>query len=199
MTRKLLGTETSNNNGEAFFTYLGNGEGKLKIIAESGGTSSVLYEICDCLYYDKAINGKKNEIYKVTGTLIVSDPDSNGTTLKEEEDTASQYYINSTTSINYFISGNFCLELYVDSFGGNPQIRVWEKNGTYENWDFSNKGVTQNCQLKIQFQNDKITYIIGDNDPVSIKSSINYHKDLAIAIRLKNNWVKYRDLKVYLI
>lgn len=55
MTRKLLGTAVTDENGEAIIEYTGTGVGKLHIVAESGTFSSNVITIND---YDPTIDSE---------------------------------------------------------------------------------------------------------------------------------------------
>jgi len=52
MVRNLIGTVTTDSNGEATFTYTGGGLGRIGFSAEHGTFQSEIYEVLDCQYID---------------------------------------------------------------------------------------------------------------------------------------------------
>lgn len=59
MTKELIGTSLTDENGVATFTYTGQGRGKMNIVAESGELVSEPIEILDCTILEDEISETK--------------------------------------------------------------------------------------------------------------------------------------------
>ena len=66
MTRRLLGTGTTDSNGRVSINYTGVGAGKLQIVAVSGTLESNTYELIDAITYDKGTSTQYKDMW--TGT-----------------------------------------------------------------------------------------------------------------------------------
>ena len=53
---RLIGTGTTDSNGVATCTYTGKGNGLIDIVAKCREVTSNEIEVCDCGFYDKAID-----------------------------------------------------------------------------------------------------------------------------------------------
>ena len=81
MTRKLIGTTKTNENGEAVFTYRPEGAGKVNIFAKSEDLESEKHMLYICEYYDKATIDNHNNIWTTSNTIL--DRQSEYTVLSE--------------------------------------------------------------------------------------------------------------------
>ena len=84
MARILLGSATTNNLGVATLNYTGVGIGKLDVIAvttiDGETVSSEKIDFCDCLFYDGAVNGNKNDNWTVGSAITKTAPFSEAVT-----------------------------------------------------------------------------------------------------------------------
>ena len=63
MGKRLIGTGTTDENGNVTISYTGTGAGKLQIVAECGSLQSETYEIVDAIYYDPATSDRSSDYY----------------------------------------------------------------------------------------------------------------------------------------
>lgn len=78
MTKRLIGTATTDDNGVATVTFTGVGGGLMNIVAEynDGAIQSNTKEIGDYIVYDKAMGNDKNTNYETgTGLTVTSGDD----------------------------------------------------------------------------------------------------------------------------
>jgi len=72
MARNLIGTVTTDSNGEATFTYTGGGLGRIGFSAEHGTFQSEIYDVIDALFYDPATSDRSNAYYLNTTYTSIS-------------------------------------------------------------------------------------------------------------------------------
>ena len=178
--------------------FTGEGTGVLNIRASHAGIiQSETYGILDTLFYDEAVDGKKNSKWYIsnTGNLSVS-TDSNGTLLTSS--TAVQYRCNSTTSsLNNFLSGKWCVEFDVISYTGNPMVRLLQTTGNTWDWQFTNRGIIDGSHIKLVFEDNTITATVDDDEKAPVSTSA-FTGDLAIGFRFGDaGTLKYKNFKVY--
>ena len=63
MTKRLIGTGTTDATGKVSITYTGVGAGKLQITAEAAGLTSDTYELIDAITMDKGTSSNYNNIW----------------------------------------------------------------------------------------------------------------------------------------
>ena len=158
---------------------------------------SEIYSLIDALFYDEAVSGKKNSNWYISNTdnLSVS-TDSNGTLLTSS--TTVQYRCNSTTStLNNFLSGKWCVEFDVISYTGRPMVRLLQTNSNTWDWQFSNKGIIDGSHIKLVFEDNTITATVDDDEKAPMSTSA-FTGDLAIGFRLVDaGTLKFKNFKVY--
>ena len=77
MARNLIGTVTTDSNGEATFTYTGGGLGRIGFSAEHGTFQSEIFVVEDTLFYDVGIGSTANT--KWDTVYVTRSVESNGT------------------------------------------------------------------------------------------------------------------------
>ena len=194
-------TVTTDSNGEATCTYTAEGIGGVVFTASYGILLQERYGLWDTLFHDEAIDGQKNNNWYISNTdnLTVS-TDSNGTTLTSSG--AVQYYSNSSSSINRYLTGKWSMEFDVVEYTGNINIRLNQLSSTYWDWQFSNKGITNGSHVKLTYNNDgTLTYQVDDNNPVTLNISVEFTGNLGLTFRFSGSGLslKYKNFKVYSI
>lgn len=188
----LVGTMTDNSDGTYSYTYTGTGAGLTKFYGKYGNIQSETYEIIDGIFYDDGVTSPKPvNWYKATNTLEVS-IDNTGTLVSCTE--ATNYYANSTSSINRFIETNFGLEFDIVSFSGDFGVRI----RTTSNTDLALQDkVSNGSHVKITFNDGVLSYSIDGGTPQSQSTSISGSMGVSFRLGSGTNSVKYKNFVIY--
>ena len=202
MSKKILGTAITDENGEATFIYKGEGVGKINIIAKAENLESAPCEIDDCLFYDRAIDNNNNNNWKPSKTDFQIFVQETGTLIKYPNRTdGANYYAYSQSKINYFVKNNFCIEFDVIYFEGNPKIRVSDSTRDFTiNTKITNQEQTNH--IKILFKNTQVQYQINNGEIKTSSIEFDISKKHAISFYMPSgveNSIKFKDFKVYLL
>jgi len=153
---------------------------------------SETYTLIDGIFYDDGVTSPKPvNWYKATNTLEVS-IDNTGTLLSYTE--ATNYYANSTSSINRFIESDFCIEFDVVEFTGQFGVRI----RTTSNTDINLGNVASaGSHILIQFKDNVLTYTIDDGTPQVVSQSITGNIGVSIRLGTGTNSIRYKNFVVY--
>ena len=138
MTRRLIGSGTTDSNGRISVPYTGTGAGKIQLVAVNGNLESETYVLIDAPFFDKGVDTDHKTTsttqstgswYNGSGNLTV-EYSSNGTTVTHSEDntTVRHFYYNDTSISTVKISGintllnHSSIEFDLTAVAGTPQI-----------------------------------------------------------------------------
>ena len=201
MSFRKITTLTTDEHGEATYTYIGNTRGQVLFKAIKGNRQSTTIPIIDALFYDEGIPTHKNNNWYYSSNSYTETVATDNTGTQWEAD-GVQFGANSSSTLNYFLdpTGKWCLEMDVISYN-DVTIRFRESTTSYTGFAFSSRGVTANSHIKIIYNgNNTLTYTIDDNTPATI-NTVEFTSNIGIGIRLNSSGstLKWKNIKIYTI
>lgn len=199
MSRKLIGTGITDENGEATITYTGTGAGRLNIVAESGTFTSKPHSVLDCMWYDEGKNetGKHNDIWRTVNSSISRN--SNYTTITSSAQWGSAYLTGgqSITAQVDLLADNDIICIEFDAVGthivGNQGFNIRWNDGTNHYWGCSNgEGHT-----KVYISHTEFYVIVEDIVKAHYTNQNIPNAYLQSVASEPNMEVKFANLKIY--
>jgi len=194
MARNLIGTVTTDSNGEATFSYVGGGLGRIGFSAEHGTFQSEIYGVLDATFLDR---GTSNDY----GTWTSSDFTDSSRISRNDEYTTLTPQDNFDRQQQSITGTDFAVELdcnltYSDGTNINSFLRVIAS--TIRAFYPDNLGLTTGGWHHIKFivQDGNVTPIVDGET----KTSLSIDSVTAFSIVLNNNYVsnmKYKNFVVY--
>ena len=201
MGKTLIGTATTDSNGVASVSYVGEGAGILNIQAETsdGTLCSLPLEIYDCYFYDGGVTGNSNLSKWINTSSITTEVGSNGTTITNSSSSNKYFYADYLdNSSQYDFTPSFVIEFDIVSFTGtssNQLLRLY--NGTNANKSLSALGITGDNHIRVEVTANTVQYYV---DGVSVGSAIS-HSGAAFdcGFIVNNGSITFRNFKIYAI
>ena len=187
--RRLIGTGTTDANGNVTVTYTGSGAGKVQLMAECGTIQSETYNIIDSLFRDGGVDGdaKENSSYSIIrGTRSVGE---NGTTFSATDSYAHLILISNNTRYN--LPFGFEFDLLETSASARVNIMDGETN-VQSYFNTINPG-----HIVITVTEDGVTAKC-DGTNISHSSTLPTHASrLGLYIGDTGDSMKYKNLIIY--
>ena len=121
MARNLIGTVTTDSNGEATFTYTGGGLGRIGFSAEHGTFQSEPYSVWDVQYYDTGVTGTTMN-YKWKNSSTATTVTDAGTVLNAE----TFFLITGSESYEKLWSAPFVVEFDIVNHSGTARFQMYD-------------------------------------------------------------------------
>ena len=198
MARRLIGSGTTDENGNIIINYMGTGAGKINLIAVNGTLESNTYDLYDTQFYCHGLNTDYNDNWILGGDSdFLVERSSTGTTLTNVHNNTSQYTANKpgTGSNVYDWTPPFTVELDVVNCATQADLQVYDQ--TYNAVrSMTNLGITTNNHLKIVVDTDSIKYYVDGVE----KTTQQYDYTMGtskVSLRSNSGSITYRNFKIY--
>ena len=201
----MVGTVNTGSTGVASYSYTGLGVGETEFYFKYGSFVSETYSIYDCMMFDIATTGKKNndDWHTQTGTLETPIPvDDNGATLNNTGTGNAIYVTNKhgTSPSGYDVEFplDFAVEFdVVDSNNlGNCYLQVQPETGTPYTPALNLNGGVIGSHHRIECTDGKVTVYIDNRTPIVLERSFSGLCSIRFTIGT-GTYLKYKNFKVY--
>lgn len=196
---------TTNTNGIAICDYVGSGMGDIAIMAETeidGRILQEIYEVLDCLFYDKGVTGTETVWFKENRPSV--DILSDGTVLSNTVNQNKYLWAVSplitpsgrADCINF--TPSFNVEFIVIETTGNCYLNIGDGVSSDRNRTMGQFGITGNNHIKVEVRSDSIRYYKDGTELSNL--AINNITQLISRVGLfvqQNASVKFKDFKIY--
>lgn len=167
MAKRLIGTATTDAQGVATVSYVGEGAGVLNIQAETddGSLQSETYEVIDAVLRDGGVTGDRNtNAFAYNTTYITVATDSTGTTVENTESTAGGFRAftsRNPTDNSYLWNGDYCIELDIISSSSSSRIQLYVDNSNVISRTVEELGISDGGHLKIEYKDGTAIYYVN--------------------------------------
>ena len=191
--RILLGTGTTDANGNVTVTYTGVGAGKVQLMAECGTIQSETYVLYDCLIKDTGITGTSTDLF---GNMSVFTRGETGTQMYYEN-TGSTTFSTSFSNRVAMNGGELALDFeLISNTYCNVQTARYESGKTtqYEQFWINGTG-----DVHMEFKEEGTFIYLNDNLIRSDTSETN-NEEITLFFRALSGDTAdftYKNLKVY--
>lgn len=196
MARNLIGTVTTDSNGEATFTYTGGGLGKIGFSAEHGTFQSETYEIHDDIFYCKGTTGNINQYWSAE-TGLTSTPDSEGNLLENSASGGKSYTADipiSSSQLDY--TTPLCIEFDCISLTGARIFLTSSSGGSNVDRSFASY-ITGNNHVKMIVRENTYDLIVDDEVKISNQSHTLVNPVAVKFVVNANSNLKYANFEIY--
>ena len=193
MTKQLIGTAVTDENGIATLQYKCAGRGKFQITAESGALVSTPYPVLDALAYDTGIDGTATDIWTVPSDTTLTRGEEYSTWKKTV--TSNKYLPKSFTA-----TSDVCFEFEVYQVTGFRTSRIIQisnsdDSSTYYATLQDLGGLTENwVTVKLELKNGKV-YLNGTDTGNTF--SFTPSKFYFILYGTSMTEIRFRNFKAY--
>lgn len=203
---RVIGSGTTNSNGQIVIPYTGVGAGKLQLKAKATVNGSIIqsetYSILDAMFYDTCTTGTQTVWYNesnvgtsVTDTGMVISLTTSGNKYiwaKKQDTTPSQ-----RSDANQF-APSFNVEFDVAEYTGTVYLQISDGTNGDRNRTISQMGVTTSNHILIEVRSDSIKYYKDGTEITGIRYSNITQGTSRVGIFLQNTAsVKIKDFKIY--
>lgn len=193
MARNLIGTVTTDSNGEATFTYTGGGLGRIGFSAEHGTFQSETYEILDCIFLDVATTGNKNTNWSGSPTITTGD---DGTLCSNSTSSNIFYRVIEGGSLKQ-LSPSYAVEFDVVEYSGTVTIINDSTNNDSIRKSLGALSVSSNSHVKVTYDGDVFKYYVDDTHRTTQDITITV-ESTHCGFRIDpSSSLKYKNFKVY--
>jgi hypothetical protein len=202
MTRRLIGTGTTDAQGRCVIEYTGTGAGLVNLQAEYSNEKDTIQSdvvnVFDAIFYDKGITGAKNENWTNFNNRLTVVTDETGTTLTGYE-SSNGYYIargdNPFTFTDY--TAEFTVVGTIHSY-----LRWFHQNqaNTNENVFVFNSGWFNQDENNVKITVNNGVATLNVNGRQRGTTTLTVTSPYEVAFRFANgagNTIKYKDFKIY--
>ena len=195
MVRRLIGTGTTDSNGQVVIEYTGTGAGRVQLTAEAGDLISDTYEILDATFLDKGVTGDKNNNWTNYSNRATITTDDTGTTVTGYASSNAYYICNAD---NAFTFTDYQCEF--DVLEAAAGVRWYHQNegGTNENIFTLNTYLTGSCHVKIIVTDGVATLYVDGVQRTTTNLTVD--SPYEVAFRFTNgatNQIKYANFIIY--
>ena len=194
--RRLIGTGTTDSQGQVAITYTGTGAGKLQVMAECGDFTSEPIEILDASFIDEAITGKKNSNWTNYSTRLTVETDETGTLLTGYASSNGYYFAKGDDP---FIFSDYQCEFDVVSISGGSRWYHQDQTTGNENVFVLNTWIPETGgHVKITVQDGLATLYVDDVQKTTYNCTV--ESPYEVAFRFNNgtsNTLKYKNFIIY--
>ena len=202
MTRRLIGTGTTDAQGRCVIEYTGTGAGLVNLQAEYSNEKDTIQSdvvnVFDAIFYDRGVTGAKNENWTNFNNRLTVQVGDNGTTLTGYE-SANGYYF--ARGDNPFTFTDYTAEFtVVGTIDSSVRWFHQNKDSTNEIVFIFNSGWfgQDENNVKITVSNGVATLFVNGTQRGTTNLTVN--SPYEIAFRFANgtqNTITYKDFKVY--
>ena len=193
MVKRLIGTGTTGSDGSCVIPYEGTGAGLVNLSVETeidGSIVSGTYSVIDATFRDGATGTDYNSKIVNHANILQYDRQEDGTLLTAP--TSKGYWIfNQTSSSEYPLSENFCIECDIVSVTSGVKLNL--ANGVWAYWDFGNES---NLHIKIECTDTE--QVITVNGHEEYRHLHTYSENTSVRFQVDQNAsVKYKNFIIY--
>ena len=193
MVKRLIGSDITGTDGSVSIPYAGTGAGVVNLSVETeidGSIVSGTYSVIDATFRDGATGTDYNSKIVNHANILQYDRQEDGTLLTAP--TSKGYWIfNQTSSSEYPLSENFCIECDIVSVTSGVKLNL--ANGVWAYWDFGNES---NLHIKIECTDTE--QVITVNGHEEYRHLHTYSENTSVRFQVDQNAsVKYKNFIIY--
>lgn len=194
MVRNLIGTVTTDSNGEATFTYTGRGLGRIGFSAEHGTFQSETYDVLDALFIDDGTSDKSSSwalnsaSYSQSNNCItLSNSTGSNKSISAKVEGSSSGYIDN--------SKDYCVEVDIKNIDATT-IRIYLDNSFIDVKNYVDTSNFSSIKIYTNRAENKLYYEInGTTNSKSLDTPSGN-----VGLRIGNNEsYQFKNYKLYLI
>jgi len=196
MARNLIGTVTTDSNGEATFTYTGGGLGRIGFSAEHGTFQSETYDVIDGLFKDSGTDVPKTASWYNQNTAFTVTPSTSGTSISIADTSLKSLFASSSSTWagNFIYYAPLVVEFDITSVTG--QISLYIMNN--DNTQFISHTLNETGAGHYKFIIDgEYFHKIKDGEYITPKYAKTMDSIYAIGFRATNGGLTYKNFVIY--
>lgn len=172
--RKLIGTGTTDSNGQVTVTYTGSGAGKVQLMAECGTIQSEIYALYDVLFKDIGTEDDYTEWTYLNNLTLTRSSTETSITQINSSSMGTQY-------LTLPINDNFCIEVDIsltdNSVSSYSIFSFRQGTSSKGNIPYNSLGLTANMynhvKLTVSGTTVDITVDGTSKNPITLTDTIN--------------------------